>query len=327
MLIVAALAVFSFLHEDPNADRLVRQAMHATYDLQLEEARRAIGRLVQLHPDHPAGYVLAAETYWWEAQADAGNTEIDEAYDRAQGLALQKAEEALRKGSYARLDLLGSLASAYGSYARFQLTQRAAYFSALRAGLKAHTYALQVHQIDKAHFDIYTGLGAFNYFTGALPAVIRPLAYLIGARGDRHLGLQQLRLAIERSRYGGTEAQIVYYSALLQEKRYAESLKILKTLLAQFEHNHVFLTWLANWFVIQGLQEEGTGHFERASRRLALRSPAMASHALVEKAELELALGKRAAARLTLRRIRDLQGEDRYLPHRLAALEKELGGR
>ena len=37
------------------------------------------------------------------------------------------------------------LAAADRSYARFQITQKEAFFSALRAGLRSHGYAKQVH--------------------------------------------------------------------------------------------------------------------------------------------------------------------------------------
>src|SRR5207237_6150185 len=109
----------------------------------------------------------------------------------------------------------------YGSYARFQVTQKEAYFGALRAGLRAHDYSEQVFALDKDYYDIYVGLGAFNYFTGTLPAVIKPFAWLFGASGDKNVGVDQLQTAIQKARYSRTEARIVYYSALLSNKEYA----------------------------------------------------------------------------------------------------------
>ena len=70
-----------------------------------------------------------------------------------------------------------------------------------------------------SYYDIYVGIGAFNYFTGALPAVIKPFAWLIGARGNRDVGIDQLKTAMTRARYSQTEARIVYYTAMLQDRR------------------------------------------------------------------------------------------------------------
>src|ERR1041385_2213504 len=48
-------------------------------------------------------------------------------------------------------------------------SQKGAFFSAMRAGLRAHRYAEEVYKMDKNYYDIWVGLGAFNYFKGSLP--------------------------------------------------------------------------------------------------------------------------------------------------------------
>ena len=75
------------LYDDSAADALVRSAMESTYALNLNEARAAARELQQKYPDHPAGFLIEAETYWWEAQTDPGNPKIENNYYRAQGLA------------------------------------------------------------------------------------------------------------------------------------------------------------------------------------------------------------------------------------------------
>src|SRR5437870_6243631 len=210
------LASIGPLYENASADRLIRDAVEGSYGLRLDQARAAARDLQTKFPDHPAGYTIIAETYWWEAQSDPHNKTIEDAYYRAQEIAVQKAEAALKTGKYTKVELLAYLASAHGSYARFQVTQKGAYFSALRAGLRAHKYAGQVYELDRNYYDIYVGLGAFNFFTGSLPAVIKPFAFLIGARGNRDLGLQQLQTAAQKARYSQTEARIVYYTAMLE---------------------------------------------------------------------------------------------------------------
>ena len=58
------------LYEDSVADKLIRSAMESSYMLHLPEARAAAHELQQRYPDHPAGFLIEAETYWWEGQAD-----------------------------------------------------------------------------------------------------------------------------------------------------------------------------------------------------------------------------------------------------------------
>src|SRR5215469_10534906 len=154
------------LYEDVVADKLIRSATESTYMLHLDDARTAARELQRKYSDHPAGYLIEAETYWWQAQADPGNKKIEDDYYHAQQLAQEKAERAVQAAKYYKPELLAYLASVHGSYARFQVTQKDAYLGALRAGLQAHNYAEQVFALDKDYYDVYVGLGAFNYFAG-----------------------------------------------------------------------------------------------------------------------------------------------------------------
>ena len=199
------LAAGSALYEDPVADRLIRTASEATYHLHLNDARAAARELQERYPDHPAGFLIDTETYWWEAQQDPENENISNAYFRAQELAEQKAEAAIKAEKYSKAEVLAYLASAHGSYARFQVTQNASFYRAMRAGMRAHKYAEQAYTVDHNYYDIYVGLGAFNYFAGTLPSVIKPFAWLLGAHGDKDLGVQQLQTAMVKARYARTE--------------------------------------------------------------------------------------------------------------------------
>jgi hypothetical protein len=322
--ITILLAATAALHDDPVADGLIRRAMDATYRLDLTDARAAARKLEEMYPDHPAGFLITTETYWWEAQTDPDNETIENAYYKAQELAEKKAETAVNAGTYAKPEVLGYLASAHGSYARFQVTQKGSYFSAMRAGLRAHKYAEQVHALDKTYYDIYVGLGAFNYFTGTLPGVIKPFAWLIGARGDKELGVQQLQTAMEKGRYSRTEARIVYYTALLSNKQYGSAFPILEKLIADYPDNFVLYVWATEWHREQRKNLEGAEYFERMYEKQIKRSPLMAKHALLQKAILLNAHSRKMEAVQTVERIKAIPGSDRLLSSKVDSLEKQL---
>jgi putative flippase GtrA len=310
------------LYEDSAADALVRSATQSTYMLRLTDARAATHELQRRYPDHPAGFLIEAETYWWEAQEDPGNTKIEESYYHAQQVAQEKAEQALQAARYYKPELLAYLASAYGSYARFQVTQKNAYLGALRAGLKAHDYAVQTYALDKNYYDVFVGLGAYNYFTGTLPPMIKPFAWLIGATGDKNLGVSQLQTAIEKARYSGTQARIVYYSALLSNKEYASAFPILERLIADYPDNFVLYDWAEVWFREQKKLSEGIEYFERAYAKQAGRSPLMAQYMLLDKGDMQLGASRKADVIQTLQRIRAIPHSDTLLSKKVDALEK-----
>ena len=326
LILTLFVAAADPLYADTTADRLIRHAIESSYNLQLDASRAAAKELQSRFPDHPAGYTIMAETYWWEAQMDPHNENIENAYYRAQELAVQKAESAIKTAKYPKFELLAYLASAHGSYARFQVTQKEAYFSALRAGLRAHRYAEEVYALDKTYYDIYVGLAAFNYFTGTLPAVIKPFAFLIGARGNKDVGLQQFRTAMEKARYSRTEARIVYYTAMLEDKQYATAFPVLEKLMADYPDNFVLYVWATEWFRQQKKNVEGADYFERVYEKQIKRSPMMAKYALLEKANLQLAQTRKTEAMQTLQRLKGIPATDSLLTKKTQALERDVRG-
>jgi hypothetical protein len=324
LVLTYLLAAATPLYSDPAADRLIREAVESSYNLQLDKSRAAAKELQNRFPDHPAGYTIMAETYWWEAQMDPHNSAIENTYYQAQDLAVQKSEAALKTGKYPKFEVLAYLASAHGSYARFQVTQKEAYLSALRAGLRAHRYAEEVYNLDKTYYDIYVGLAAFNYFTGTLPAVIKPFAFLIGARGDKDVGLEQFRIAMEKARYSRTEARIVYYTAMLENKQYSTAFPVLENLMTAYPDNFVLYVWATEWFLQQNKNLEGAEYFERLYQKQIKRSPIMAKYALLEKANLQIEHGGRLEAKQTVQRIQNIAGADRLLAGKLERLSRQL---
>jgi hypothetical protein len=237
---------------------------------------------------------------------------------------VEKGEDALELKKYPEIEILAYLASAHGSYARFQVTQKGAYFSAMRAGLRAHKYAEQVYTLDKTYYDIYVGTAAFNFFTGSLPGVIKPFAFLIGARGDKDLGVQQFKIAMEKARYSQTEARIVYYTAMVEDKQYAESFRVLERLIADYKDNFVMYTWLTDWYARQGKNREGADHFERLFKSESARSPLMAQYALLEKAQLLRWGGQTSEARSTIDRLKTVGEMNELLNRKVQVFEKDL---
>ena len=213
----------SLLYErSPTADRLIRQTMQATYNLHLTEARTAAQALQER--SFPT---IRRVTPSWPRPIGGKRRRIPETKrsktptTTLRNWPSQKARAPSKPGSTPKSKITAYLASAHGSYARFQVTQKEAFFSAMRAGLRAHHYAEQVYELDKNYYDIYVGLGAFNYLHRI--AACRDQTVCLADRSAREsgdLGVQQLKTAMQKARYSQTEARIVYYTAMLEDKQY-----------------------------------------------------------------------------------------------------------
>jgi hypothetical protein len=313
-----------FLYDDRAADETIRQAMHATYNLELSQARQAARNLQRTHPDHPAGYLLDTETYWWEAQTDPTNEEIEKEYFRLQEKTVDVGEKALKAKKYPAIEIQAYLASAWGSKARFRLTQHGVGLKTVLDGRKAHGYADDVYKADPNYTDILVGIGAYNYFTGKIPGILKPFAWLLGASGDAKLGLQQIRTVIDKGRYAQTEARIVLFTALMKDAAYDESFRVLRGMMADYPQNYALYDWAAQWYRDQNKTADGVEYFEKLHAEKRAASPHLAQHALYQKAVLQNEKGQPADARNTLARLRAVGTPDPGLARTIAVFEKEL---
>jgi hypothetical protein len=93
--------------------------------------------------------------------------------------------------------------------------------------------------------DAYLALGAANYIIGSLPAPKRFFLLVVGIRGDKRGGLQQLKIAAAHGRYLGPFAKILLALASLREKNTDVARTQFTELVAEFPENLLFARELA----------------------------------------------------------------------------------
>lgn len=257
-----------FFYNDGTADALIRHGLETSYNLEYSAASRDWDELIRRYPEHPAGYVYKAALLWWQATEDRGNKDLHAQFESSTKTALDKGLAWIRKNPRDKIGL-AYLASAYGDASRFDVTVTRSYLSALRNGKKGFKYIEKAHEIDPNFYDAYIGLGSYNYFTGALPGVIKPFAWLLGARGDKNEGLRQLLLAAERGEYARTEAKIVLLSVYITEKRWMDYEQLLESLMKQYPLNHVFYTWASNHYIGMKRWDAGIATFKGLEKAVA----------------------------------------------------------
>jgi len=326
LLLIAspAAAPQSFIYDNPAADQAIRHAMASTYALDLVEARKTARGLQKTFPDHPVGFLLDAETYWWEAQTDPTRSEIEDEYFKVQEKTVDIGEKALKAKTYPEVEINAYLASAWGSKARFRLTQHGVGMKTVLDGRHAHNYAEEVYSADRNYMDILVGIGAYNYFTGKIPGILKPFAFLFGAHGDATLGLQQIRTTIEKGRYAQTEARIVLFTALMKDGQHDKSFEVLKKLMGDYPANYALYPWVTEWYRDQKKNLEGAEYFEKVFAEKMPSSTKLAQHALLEKAVLQNAQGLTAEPRATLTRLKGIATPDAALARTIKSFESKL---
>ncbi len=218
--------------------------------------------MVDDYPHRPIGYAHLAKIFWWKALVDKRNKQLAKSFENYTTQAIAKGKAILKKDStdfYAWL----YVAAAYANRTRFKVTITRSYFGAMLAGLKGKRYNQQAAELRPDYIDCLIGIGGFNYFSGALPSVVKPFAFLIGARGDREEGLRQLETVAQKGEYGQTAAKLILLGVYFNERRYRDYREMLFRMIDQYPSNPVFYMWLSNAFIKRKEFDEGIRLFNQ----------------------------------------------------------------
>jgi predicted Zn-dependent protease len=273
----------------PELDKLLNTALAEMYRYELDSADQKFDELVRQFPDHPIGYMHKAEVVWWRALRDNKNRSLQSTFERYTEEAISKGDRLTKqnpKEFYAFLYTAG----AYGNRTRYHVYITRKYYPAMRAGMRGYDYIKSAYKLRNSYVDCLIGIGAYNYFAGALPAVIKIFAWMFAEGGDKDKGIEQLQAAAQKGEYGQTAAKMVLLGAFYNEKRFDEYRHLLISLIEQFPTNPVFITWLADFYQRQNKPAEGVASLNDLLHQSNndIRGALATAQLQFEKARLEL---------------------------------------
>jgi hypothetical protein len=248
-----AQAQFDFT---PEIDRLLRDGLNKMYRYDLQEADESFDELVRRFPEHPIGYMHKAEVVWWHALRDNKNAKLETAFEQYTELAIHKGRSLLKrnpKDFYALLYVAG----AYGNRTRYNVYINKSYYRAMRAGIKGYDFVGPAQALRPDYVDCLIGTGAYNYFAGSIPTLMKLFAWMFTQGGDKAKGIQQLELAAQKGEYGQIAAKMVLLGVYYNEKRFEDYQCLSAGLIEQFPTNPIFVMWLADSHIRQGKLDEG----------------------------------------------------------------------
>jgi tetratricopeptide (TPR) repeat protein len=242
--------------------------MNELMDGDFDAATDIFRQIQKSDPQSPLGYLLEADVNWWKIYLTEANlidpdvfealseavTPYDADFRRLDELAIRKAEtRLLDHQDEARSYFYQGLG--YGLRARLEALRDHALGTA-RAGKKLRNLSLAALKLDPNLNDAWFGVGLYNYFEDTLPTYVKMLRFLILLPGgDRHVGLRQIRQAMEKGQLVTAEARFHLaknYSRSI-DRQYARSLELLHQMEQQYPHNPL-------WKLLAGSVELRMGH-------------------------------------------------------------------
>ncbi len=140
---------------------------------------------------------------------------------------------------------LYSLGVAHGLRANYNFLVRKAWIDSLRDATAARTAHDRLTALEPGRADTRLVQGAHEYMVGSLPWIYRALGFLGGFRGDKEQGIRTLQMVWERGDDNKYDAAILLATIYRRERRPAEAVPLLESLLRKFPRNYLFQFELA----------------------------------------------------------------------------------
>ena len=228
-------AVFFFLSNNlfsqSNLQSLIQSGVAKAYNMEFDEAEKIFNRVIENYPNQPHGYYRTAQIHFWIflGTRDPGEYYV---FLKFADLAQQKIDKILleHENNYRMTYMAGNLASFKAmAYATNNST-----VDAIWASKKAVDYFDKTRELNSKFYDVYLGLGIFDYAMSFVPDFLKWAVSLTGLTSDRERGLHFIKTAYYK---GNDKTEAAFHLA-----------KIYTDYLADYDSAYIYLNSLINQF-------------------------------------------------------------------------------
>jgi hypothetical protein len=194
------------------------QAINLMYNFKFEEARRQFLWLKQFYAEHPLPYFLLGLNEWWQMMPNLEVEDHDLAFEAYMDTSIMKAK-VLYDIDKMKVEGAFFLSASYGFQARLY-SERKKWLKSAGSANKALKYLDDCREKEELSPELQFGDGLYNYFSVWIPEnypQLRPFLILF-EKGDKELGLEQLREVAHNAFYTRTEAQYWLMRILFTEE-------------------------------------------------------------------------------------------------------------
>ena len=233
---------------DSLSHTLLLRGIHQVHIEEYDGALATFDTLITHKPEHPIGYFGASAVYKTIMQNYRVKT-YESQLDNLLDLTVTVGEKAVRKN---RRDVLAYfyMGGAYGFRGLHKIRKRD-WLGAFKDGVKGLNDIQTALDRDPKMYDAYYGLGTFHYWRSAKTKLLGLLPLF---RKDKHRGIFEIELAIEKGVYTPVECQYALVPIYYDSGEYDKALKVNQNLFDQFPTNPSCLYMrgrifeqLANW--------------------------------------------------------------------------------
>ncbi|WP_035726879.1 tetratricopeptide repeat protein [Eisenibacter elegans] len=226
--------------QNKQIELVIGNAINQTYNFEFDKAETVYRQLKAQYPTHPMPVFLQGLNLWWRLMPNTDDEQYDEAFLEAMDEAIRLATAMYKKDRTPETIFFLSAANAFK--ARLY-GERRKWSKAIGTSRAALSYLKEGRKSDLMDDEFLFGDGLYNYYYDWLYEeyiLLRPVM-LMFKKGDKTLGMQQLKRCANFSFYTRTEAQYfiarIYYN---EENNPKEALPYIEYLYETFPNNAVF---------------------------------------------------------------------------------------
>lgn len=188
----------------------INEAMNDLYNFKFDEAEKKFNWLKQKYGWHPLPYFLLGLSEWWKIMPNIHETKYDDKFSAYMDTVITISEN-LREIPKHEVEGAFFLAAAYGFKGRlYSSEERKNWGKAAFAGKNALKYMQESEGMHDLSPELLFGDALYNYFSVWVPEnypLLKPILAFF-PKGDKELGIKQLKEVSFNAFYTRTEAQV-----------------------------------------------------------------------------------------------------------------------
>lgn len=245
------LALFAALSvRSQTRDEQINRGIDYVYQLKYDSANAVFQTFIDQDPKDPTGYFLQSTTEWWKIYQNKEDRSNDDNYLSKVDKCVKACEDKLdanENDDWATFMMGGAI-----GYRGFMNAMRNNWLSAIDDGKQGLNLIQKSYELNPGNKDALLGMGIYNY---AVDYVVERYPFLKAVlfffpKGNKELGLAQLRDCSENGKYSKIEANVhLTFIHLTYEKNYAEAQKYASKLAAMYPQNPMFERFLGKCYV------------------------------------------------------------------------------
>lgn len=244
------------------------QALNDLYDFKFERAERQMRWFKQKYTWHPLPYFMMGLSEWWKIMPNTKETKYDDRFLAYMDSSILVAENLYKKHPEYKLEAAFFLAAAHGFKGRlYSDEERKNWRKAAVQGKIALNYLEDCRGKEYLSPELQFGDALYNYFSVWVPEnypSLKPILWFF-RKGDKQLGLKQLREVSYNAFYTRTEAMVWYMRIMNNyENDQPKAYQVSEYLFQTYPNNPYFHRYYARMLYARGMYPE----LEKQSKRI-----------------------------------------------------------